>query len=48
MSPAISPEQINALVRDMVFGTDAKTKQSQIQRNGLCQWIVLRQHPESL
>ena len=39
MSPATSPEQIKALVRDMVFGTDAKTKQAQIREmayaNGL-------------
>ena len=48
MSPTISPEKINALVRDMVFGADAKTKQGSNSRDGLCQWIVLRQHPESL
>ena len=39
MSPATSPEQIKALVRDMVFGTDAKAKQAQIREmayaNGL-------------
>ena len=39
MSPATSPEQIRTLVRDMVFGTDAKTKQAQIREmayaNGL-------------
>ena len=31
MSPATSPEQIKALVRDMIFGTDAKAKQAQIR-----------------
>jgi len=39
MSPTMSPQQIDALVRDMVFGADAKTKQSQIREmayaNGL-------------
>ena len=31
MSPTISPHEIDILVRDMVFGTDAKTKQAQIR-----------------
>ena len=39
MSPALSPEKIDALVRDMIFGTDTKTKQAQIREmayaNGL-------------
>jgi fructose/tagatose bisphosphate aldolase len=39
MSPALSPEKIDALVRDMVFGTDTRAKQAQIREmayaNGL-------------
>ena len=39
MSPATSPEQIKALVRDMDFGPDGKAKQAQIREmayaNGL-------------
>ena len=39
MSPALSPEKIDALVRDMVFGADTQAKQAQIREmayaNGL-------------
>ncbi len=39
MSATMSPQQIDVLVRDMVFGTDAKTKQAQLREmayaNGL-------------
>ena len=39
MSPVTSPEQIKALVRDMVFGTDAKAQQAQVREMAYAQGL---------